>query len=961
MNAVSGSWTDTLSEQDLIRLSVLWGKSNAGGRMNLLIQHLFDAMAVAGIIWDEYLSPASKEHLNAAVGGRGRDFVVWLCGLHDVGKASPAFQSKDAVLAGAVKEAGLRWRPLTLQEASSWHHTLAGGRVVYDVLRAGWSEGGRHHQWIWPIIAGHHGRFPGESKVRIGDWLAAHGSGDSNWASSQELLVQIVTSVAGYESLANVEPHAPPSRSDQLMLSGLMVMADWIASDASRNRFQGIDLLSEAGPLVGVERAVSAWRSLGLRGGWRDLTSKGDLFGTRFGRDPRPSQALMMDAAFQLEAPGLMILEAPMGEGKTEAALAAAEILASRFGMDGIFVGMPTQATSDPMFTRVRAWSRSIDPAVPVVLLHGKRMFNREWQVITTRQVPEEDSSDLDEFGMKLEFGPKFSNIDEDGSPGDSTSKGPAEWYLGKKRGLLAPLVIGTIDQLLYAATRTKHVMLRYFGLAGKVVVLDEIHAADIYMSQFLNEALRWLGQGGVPVVMLSATLPPAQREEMIESYLSGQECRRGDGESASVSGYPQLTTVCVSSGGEKRTCRNSASWRPSMPVSVELLEEQDNDDQTELANRIIKEAANGGCVLVIRNTVLRAQNLFSQLQRTLGDEVELMHARFSAADRADTAEKLLSLLGPPGLGNKRPGRLIVVATQVAEQSFDVDADLLITDLAPIDLVLQRMGRLHRHSRELADRPERLRTPRTVITGLRLKKDSAPWFPRGSEKIYGRFHLIRTAALLIEAASQKGLSIPSDVPSLVAKVYGKEEFVPPDWREDEASSRDEFKRGQDKRAADARRFVLTPAGQKKKPSLAGLHQNESPDLDEDHGQVLVRDGDPSLEILLVRNHSSGLRSLSNRPLGVHGEMLNSRAGHHLDQDPLVDLLGGTVRLPARPELTAAALNLGTLPEWLDHPNPWLKYARVLSLDDAGQAQMGNFLLTYSRRLGLEYRANGGGR
>jgi CRISPR-associated endonuclease/helicase Cas3 len=210
-----------------------------------------------------------------------------------------------------------------------------------------------------------------------------------------------------------------------------------------------------------------------------------------------------MMCAARMPRPGLMIIEAPMGEGKTKAALLAAEILAARFGMDGVFVGMPTQATCDPMFSIVRRWLAGLDTTLAdqVALLHGKRRFNSEWQqLLTGNDNPDSvyRSVGEDEFGLA---DPYLADDCDACSTGRPQRSAPAEWFLGSKRGLLAPFAVGTIDQLLIAATRTKHVMLRMAGLAGKVVVLDEVHAADIYMSQFLEEGLRWLAQAGVPVV----------------------------------------------------------------------------------------------------------------------------------------------------------------------------------------------------------------------------------------------------------------------------------------------------------------------------------------------------------------------------------------------------------------------------------------------------------------------------
>uniref|UniRef100_UPI002AD3E96F CRISPR-associated helicase Cas3' n=1 Tax=Frankia sp. Cas4 TaxID=3073927 RepID=UPI002AD3E96F len=278
-----------------------------------------------------------------------------------------------------------------------------------------------------------------------------------------------------------------------------------------------------------------------------------------------------------------------------------------------------------------------------------------------------------------------------------------AEWFLGAKRGLLAPVTVGTVDQLLHAATRTKHVMLRHAGMAGRVVVLDEVHAYDVYMAQFLFEALRWLADAGVPVVVLSATLPPVLRLRLVRSYLQGALQER-DVDVADLPvprGYPSSTAVCVTGGKRWAEVASGPSWRDPIPVGVEVLAETPDFSPATVAAAVAVEVGAGGCALVVCNTVARAQDVYSALRPVFGADVMLLHARFIAAERAVRTERVVDLLGRPGRpdGAARPPRLVVVATQVAEQSFDVDVDLLVTDLAPIDLLLQRVGRLHRHDR----------------------------------------------------------------------------------------------------------------------------------------------------------------------------------------------------------------------------------------------------------------------
>jgi CRISPR-associated endonuclease/helicase Cas3 len=816
---------------------------------------------------------------------------------------------------------------------------------------AGWAA--EQVEWVWPLLAGHHGAFPSLRDVQEPRPAKGQLRGRGAWRQVQQAVLEVLTREVGFEAVGEVEPMTVPSRALQLQLSGLVVMADWIASD--ERFFEGVDDLRRVSLDASRGRAASAWKALALQGGWGTLEVPGpEVFQDRFGYAPRPSQAMVADVMRRMGGPGIVVIEAPMGEGKTEAAQVGAEILAARFGADGVFVGMPTQATSDPMFTRTRRWVAAIGGqfASRVMLLHGKRAFNREWKALL-----EDAGGDADEaFGGVDEFG-----LEDDPygvgpvGCGGLERQAPAEWFLGAKRGLLAPFVVGTVDQLLYAATRTRHVMLRMAGLAGKVVVLDEVHACDVYMSQFLREALRWLGQAGVPVIVLSATLAPVQRQALVEAYLAGaasrEELRAGV---PAPSGYPRVTAAWLSATGEAQFhAAATGSWRADLGVEVRSVPEavcgarcprQERERLQAAADAgvgdlLVAELADGGTALVIRNSVARAQSLYEELRGRFGDgEVRLLHARFTVARRADLTEESLRLLGPR-TPRSEGGRLILVATQLAEQSFDVDVDLLVTDLAPVDLLLQRVGRLHRHADTW--RPDGLRVPRVFVTGFEPREGREPAFAFASEKIYGRHLLLRTAAVLPGAGQV--WSVPGDVPGLVEKVYGADaSLLGEAWREAGEAARHEQETQDRMRAESARQFLLTPYGEHERRTLAGLHYGGSiAGSDEGSLQAAVRDGDESAEVVLVvrEEDDAVFRTLAGRALSVNGDVA---------PDVLDEVLGSVVRLP--PHLTEAVEELNPLPGWRGHP--WLRRSRALVLDTSGRARLGDVTVSYDDEFGL---------
>ena len=236
------------------------------------------------------------------------------------------------------------------------------------------------------------------------------------------------------------------------------------------------------------------------------MTSPVDsLFRNRFRltpeQQPYPVQAAAVQIALGMADPGLMIIEAPMGEGKTEAALAAAEILAATTGAGGCFLALPTRATSDAAFPRMLNWLERVPDAdrergaLAVGLAHGKARFHTDFQ-------------DLMKVGRSV-------GIELDGEP-QTRELAAHRWLSGRKKALLSSFVVGTIDQLLFAALKSRHLALRHLGLAGKVVIIDEAHAYDVYMSQYLDRALEWLAAYRVPTIVLSATLPGRRRKEML-------------------------------------------------------------------------------------------------------------------------------------------------------------------------------------------------------------------------------------------------------------------------------------------------------------------------------------------------------------------------------------------------------------------------------------------------------------
>ncbi|SHL21307.1 CRISPR-associated helicase, Cas3 family [Pseudonocardia thermophila] len=798
-----------------------------------LHQHLGDTAAIAGRLVDEWIPSSVLTRLSEMLGlgvTELRQLIVWAAAVHDVGKASPAFAVQCAALADVMREHGLAADPRYAndRDRSRIRHEMVGQVAVLDWLTTELRVPRSSASQLSCLIGGHHG-VPPERPDLMAVEQHAELAGRGSWSEARvDVLRWAADLVGGTEWLAGAASRPIP-RPAQVLLTAMVIVADWIASS------ELFDLEPIHAAREGVvppnretteARAARAWQELDLPPRWRPqpITDVASAFQERFGRTPRPVQVAAVEAALAQETPGMVIVEAPMGEGKTEAALLAVEALAARSGADGCFVALPTRATTDAMFGRVLSWLQAL-PGVPVnvsvQLAHGTASLNDTFRGLLRR-----------------------GHVRDAGECGSDVGVAH-QWLRGRKRGVLAQFVIGTVDQVLAAALKSRHLVLRHLALAGKVVVIDEVHAYDVYMSQYLDRTLHWLGAYGTPVVLLSATLPPRRRAELVAAYESG---RSETTDEVTISdAYPVVTATglpprAVAASGEPRT------------VMVERLDPgEDGDDLDELVSLLRDRLGEGGCAVVVRNTVARVQEAADRLIEEFGDDhVTVAHSRFLACDRAALDADLIRRFGPPTSESERPDLHIVVASQVVEQSLDVDFDLMVTDLAPVDLVLQRMGRLHRHRRV---RPPRLTRPCCVLTGVESWR-SEPVFPvAGSRRVYGEHMLLRAAALL---ADRDRLVLPDDIAPLVRAGYGDETIGPDSWQAAMTAAAEDDRQRSERRRANAKTFRIDQVGGLK-DTLHGWIRAGVGDADVDDPRQIgqVRDGAESLEVLVVQRDADG--------------------------------------------------------------------------------------------------------
>ena len=951
--------------------------------------HLLDTAAVAEHLAGRWLAPTTRDLVERELSGSASDLspaeefrllASWIAGVHDIGKCTPAFSCQVGKLDDRMKEAGLSHEPVDPLERRKVPHALAGQLILEPWLEDehGWRRGPA--MALASVVGAHHGIPP--TRAALTNELSGHEHllGDNEaWTATQRELLDLVTARTGAEPLL---PHWAQRRWSQpflVELSGLVIVADWIASAET---YFGLLALDDDGarllaPDAHARRADAGLSRLEIPAPWRPRDDGADADSLLARRFDLPAEARATDvqadalkAARAMELPGLLVVEESTGGGKTEAALMAAEVLAARTGRAGMLFALPTQATTDAMFSRELSWLERIEEAYAaggapsdfaVQLLHGRARLNEETRPLRRRGYEIRDRL-LGALGGQGDDVPRPTGIGWDEEEARSGQAAGAErrrradlailsWFNGRKKAMLSDFVVTTVDHLLFGAMRSPHLAMRHLGLSRKVVVVDEVHSYSTYMNVYLDRVLTWLASYGVPVVLLSATLSEARCTVLVDAYRRGLRLAAGE----RVSKRPAPETVrtpfpCLVAAGRERTevVPTSASGRRST-VRVRRL------TRDALVPLLTESLADGGCALVVRNTVRRAQETYELLRETFGEDVSLNHARFTIRDRLAKDADLLRRFGPPRARPDRPHRAIVVATQVAEQSLDVDFDLLVSDLAPIDLVLQRMGRLHRHERR---RPVRLTTPTCYVDWLPATASDDPVVEAGAKAIYGEQDMLMSAAALDRVLGGPGVvTVPDDVHDLIEAVYGADAPVPPRWQGAVARARETHAEEGRKKHDAAQGFLLNePEQAGRSTSLIGWLHTAASDSEE-KGRAQVRDGEDSLEVILLELRRVGgqeeLRTLPRRS-GEPGLIIPTDRV----PDPKVvrAMVMSAVRLPA--SLSNARvidkviheLEIRVVPAWQDDRD--LQGQLFLLLED-GRAQLAGTALEYSPFTGLK--------
>lgn len=871
-------------QKTMIDAYSLWAKTKVDdepGQWHALPYHLVDVGAAASALWARLPSQSLAVPRSALTSEDiARPLVTFLAAAHDIGKANPYFQKKSKAQAGRLKS--LVRLPVYDEPA---RHGQATGAYLSAWLHAelGWAPGAA--TTVAMAVGGHHGEFFQDTNCH------KLGVADEPWRTIGTILLSDLAKLFKVRKGAGPREPLNPFLA---WLAGFVSVADWLGSHADMTGWKTDVVSLEEYYASALGRAHQMLNRLQ----WQQPTAApmrrvGDLLPS--GVTPHSMQRLAEKVAPHFS---LAIIEAPTGEGKTEAAFALCEPGRSAGG--GIYFALPTMATANGLHDRVRSYVslQGSDNEAATRLLHSQAWLFRDDAAIA----------------------------EDPGTEGSAQGMQAEDWFAGAKRGLLAPYGVGTIDQALIAALRAKHGFVRLFALAGKTVVIDEVHAYDVYMGDILEVLLGWLQALGCRVVLLSATLPRARRLALLRAWGKDIDDPAGD--------YPCMTWVDTQ-GTARAKCFDVS---PRKPLSIDLLPRGETDVWLQGAERIFEHVMRqGGHGALVLNTVSHAQEAYQWLASTPHADIELdlFHGRFTMQDRNAIERRILAKYGRHG---KRKGRSILVATQVVEQSLDLDFDHMVSELAPMDFLVQRAGRLHRHARDTAGTlqpagaPDQRPNPVLEVIYPAMDAKGIP-----SDPIYSQDVLFRTFPHIKDRVE---ILHPADVSKAIEAVYsekGRESLLKQE-RVKLATLEAERLGKTAKQRSLAQRASIYPANDSNYKIVdTWLILDEHDERDGSRLSARTRLEDrPSVTVCLLESAQTTCHGASSRDA----------------RSVLFASVGVAPPYPLWEQLT----NLKPLPAWHKHRSLRRLHPVILT---GNEATIGEYIVSYSSTLGLRWRKEDG--
>jgi CRISPR-associated endonuclease/helicase Cas3 len=624
---------------DIPKHFLLWAKTDQVGGENIhpLIYHLIDVGECTLALWNLALSEQTRKtfasYLNLDIEATGCLLAFW-ASLHDIGKASPGFQRKYLPRIPLLNKEGFVF-PNDVSVNPATHGILTAWALTELLNECGLTK--THARQVAFALGGHHGAWPTNDRIQS-PALQKSDKGDGLWDITRKDLLSVLKGIYHPVSCINLPKEQDKLNTFLTLFSGLVSVADWIGSMAEN--FPFVEKYMPADQYI-REYASKQARSTLETLGWLGWQADGSLltFAAMFPDiQINPIQQKTIESTAGCKLPALVILEAPTGIGKTEAALFLADTWLQTQKGKGIYIAMPTQATSNQMFERTTDFLVNRYPlqSINTHLVHGAALLKDDEETPQPQGIAEDDKTAVG--NVKAEI-----------------------WFLPRKRTLLAPFGVGTVDQALMSVLQTNHFFVRMFGLGQKVVIFDEVHAYDTYMSTLFQRLLRWLRSIGTSVILLSATLSEKTRQELVGAWLGDEDIVMPP------AAYPRLTVV----GSDKPEIIElpSPELRTLQLAWVDPTPEQ-------IAEHLAEKLRDGGCAAVICNRVKRAQEIYEALKTKgiiEGDNLILFHARFPFEWRKNIEDRILEIFGKDKdhldrPNPNRPQKAIVVATQVIDK-----------------------------------------------------------------------------------------------------------------------------------------------------------------------------------------------------------------------------------------------------------------------------------------------------
>lgn len=623
--------------------------------------------------------------------------VVFICAIHDIGKIHPTFQGRDEETLAMLKQEGLN----QVSFDTRFRHEQYGANI-FDKLSTE-DVDIKNSDIISQIIRMHHQKEQKKNSdidiIKIDDKEKA-----KKWMHIQNEIYDYIKNVFQFDNLNLINKNISKSELFvvQNAILGIMITSDWIASNNylfDNQSYENIDEFLKS-------RKIQALKFLNNEGMIRQQIPVMQDFKSAFGFNGRPVQN-DVEKIVQKNDIKCMLIESDCGSGKTEAALYAASVLGNRSGLSGIYMGLPTGVSAEAIQDRVDEFLTS----------HGMR--NTKLYTSKSMLLREPDKKPV--------------------------------WTDMSRQRLLASSAVGTVDQVMTAARLVRFESVRMDGLASKVLIIDEIHAYDAYMLAVIKDLLKICEGLGVPVIMLSATLPISTKKDLLGAL--------GNGDIELHNGYPVISYVTKDGMVHEHV---SYQYMPDKKISCELLPIlNDNDKIARYAADAVKD---GGCECVIMNTVADAICVYDKIKKNKKNDCKIIlyHSRMTTNARDETSRKILAMCGKNR--TERPERVIIVGTQVLEQSLDIDVDYMITAICPIDLLFQRIGRYHRHG-DAGTIREHVVVANTVQ--VLIPSDLSSY--GGTEYVYKKCYLDATIDAIREHNGH--LLIPSGMPDMINYVY----------------------------------------------------------------------------------------------------------------------------------------------------------------------------------------------